>query len=74
MQFHKRRCETWLFIFGSGVLEYGNFLHDLCKENIKSGDFRILHEENWHQYTAKTPTLVLEIQTGKCSERDIVRV
>lgn len=66
-QRHKFRNELWLFIFGWGVFQMPK------PERIKAGQCKFVPCGYWHMFQAKAPTLVLEIQTGKCSERDIER-
>lgn len=68
-QRHKNRKETWLFIFGKGKMLVNKKTH-----LAKKGEQFCIPRNAWHKYTAKTASLVLEIQTGYCSERDIERV
>ena len=74
MQRHKHRDELWLWIFGTGTFDNGNFLERLYHRKKKAGGFEKICGGGWHKFTASKPTLVLEIQYGdKCSERDIER-
>lgn len=72
-QRHKDREELWLFVFGRGKFERSGKGDDYGYWTAKAGDTFVVPKNHWHKYTAENPTLVLEIQTGKCSERDIVR-
>lgn len=70
-QQHNHRRELWLFIFGEGLMK----ICDNTQIATRSGISELIDKNQWHQYTAETDTLVLEIQFGgHCSERDIVRV
>lgn len=67
MQRHKERHELWLFLFGSGKMHRNH--------PPKGGDFALIRQMSWHQYTASKPTLVLEVQYGtSCEESDIERL
>lgn len=67
LQKHKYRTELWLFLKGSGSLYYGG--------SISEGMYAIIPKNEWHQYKAKRPTIVLEIQYGlSCNEQDIERI
>jgi mannose-1-phosphate guanylyltransferase / mannose-6-phosphate isomerase len=69
MQYHNKRSELWCFLSGAGDMYIEGALIA-----VQSGDFRIVHQTYWHQFTAWLPTTVLEIQFGdKCDEKDIVR-
>lgn len=76
-QRHKHRWETWLFIFGKGKFSQSIVEKREGRQHllgfINTGDVIHVNKNEWHQYKADKPTLVLEIQTGKCSERDIER-
>lgn len=70
MQKHKYRNELWLFLTGGGW-----FNNDCDAQNVWDGGWRLVSCESWHQFTAWSKTLVLEIQYGeKCMEEDIVRI
>lgn len=67
MQRHKDRHELWLFLKGEGHMAYST--------PPNKGDVKHIRPHRWHQYTATTKTLVLEIQYGtRCEESDIERV
>lgn len=71
MQRHMSRSELWLFIFGEGEFHKNN----ASTSGKWSGFYKTVEPKTWHQFKARKPSLVLEIQYGqKCSERDIVRV
>lgn len=68
-QYHLKRNELWLFL--SGIGEF------LCEGRrvLTRGDYWLVDVLKVHQYTALSPTWVLEIQYGEtCIEEDIVRV
>lgn len=72
MQRHKFRNELWLFIFGCGFMENKAPLQR--NSFLRRGEFKLIYQNIWHRYKAKTKTLVLEIQYGdKCDETDIER-
>lgn len=75
MQRHMKRSEIWLFLRGDGKMwvskESTVNKHKLFYAG--KGASMIIRALDWHQYTAKTPTFVLEIQTGQCEEEDIER-
>lgn len=67
LQRHFCRDEDWRWVFGKGKLEKnGGFFKNPAREFIRRREL--------HKYTAETPTLVLEIQTGDCREEDIERI
>lgn len=68
MQKHKHRSEIWLFLMGSGKMDFKS-----CYMLAKKGTAINIPALMWHKFTAEKPTLVLEIQTGRCSEKDIER-
>lgn len=71
-QRHKYRSEVWCFLSGLGVFYRDGGANSLY--DVRSGDAVPVTRENWHQYTALKPTLVLEIQYGdQCIEEDIER-
>lgn len=66
LQRHLHRHELWLFLSGEGKMAYST--------PPKAGDYKMIRRHHWHQYTARKPTWVLEIQYGTlCEESDIVR-
>lgn len=67
-QRHFKRSETWCFLFGEGLMRINEH-----SANVRSGSSALVLEADWHQYRAKKPTLVLEVQTGICEESDIER-
>lgn len=73
LQRHCMRHETWLFLFGQGVMQ--NYLNKVSQVIAfrKSGDYEYVQRGNWHHFKAIKPTLVLEVQTGICRESDIER-
>lgn len=72
MQRHKHRDELWLWIFGDGHMLQSQD-QKRASHAPRAGDYLLIEKMRWHKYIAQKPTLVLEIQTGKCSERDIER-
>lgn len=73
LQQHAWRNETWCFIFGEGWMRNHFQLPHVVKKYMTKGQFWTVPIRNWHHYKADKPTLVLEIQTGKCEEEDIFR-
>jgi len=75
MQRHQHRRELWLFIFGTGtMLRLDGRNNEIEIKGKLDGGYLEVDHTMWHQYKAKKPTLVLEVQYGhKCSERDIER-
>lgn len=71
MQRHNNRSENWKNIFGIGVFDPDPIGYDYRNILWKS---RYFERQEWHQYTASSPTLVLETQRGICTETDIERV
>ena len=68
MQKHFKRAETWLCLYGSGLMHV-----DGQEEAMRHGEFSQVRVGAWHQYTADKNTLIIEIQTGECREDDIER-
>ena len=73
LQKHAWRNETWCFLFGQGIM--ANYLDhkSIVKKPVFKGDYTHIPRPNWHHYKAHKRTLVLEVQTGKCEEGDIIR-
>jgi len=68
MQRHLMRNEIWCYLFGLGAFRLNDRSYP-----AKTGSCSMVSVGDWHQYRAKKPTLVLEIQTGICEESDIER-
>ncbi len=74
-QKHAWREEVWLWIFGQGTFKNSfNPPTTWAVSDTKRGDYKKVSRTEWHHYKAKTPTLVLEIQTGVCQEDDIFKM
>lgn len=78
MQRHKERSELWLFLFGDGDLYHElpkSFYSQMsCAYRRKKGGYMPIDFYEWHKFTARKNTLVLEIQAGSnCREDDIER-
>ena len=68
-QYHNQRNELWCVVFGGGILSINN-----QKKPLMKGETAQIFVNDWHQFLAHVPTLILEIQYGPlCSESDIVR-
>lgn len=68
LQRHFKREEKWFFLLGSGL-----FWRDHAGFEARIGDRYHVPVGTWHQYFAHEPTIVLEKQTGICTEDDIER-
>lgn len=65
LQKHKFRNELWLILKGQGK----NMGYP-----YKRGDFLMIGKHEWHKFTARKKTTILEIQFGEvCDENDIER-
>lgn len=71
---HHFRSELWLFLFGRGLVEAGDF-PDVMEYYDTGHRFFSFEPHEWHRYMATRFTVVLEIQYGKkCKGNDIERL
>ncbi len=68
LQKHEERDETWLILQGEGVLE-----RDARSIPLREGVSVHIPRGVWHRVTAKSRMLILEVQTGRPREDDIIR-
>jgi len=69
-QKHQHRAELWCWIFGEGAFKLGENQFFMRHK----GETLMVPKGEWHQYIAKKPTLILEVQHGgMCKENDIER-
>lgn len=73
LQRHFFRSEDWYLLYGRGMLELGHSQIMLSKHGMRKGGGAFIPVKLWHRFTANVSTLVLEIQRGQCSEKDIER-
>lgn len=72
-QRHKQREEIWLFLTGNGLFTKHRHKGRPIKHTIRAGEIQKVGKNIWHHFKALKSTLVLEVQTGTCKERDIER-
>jgi mannose-6-phosphate isomerase-like protein (cupin superfamily) len=79
LQEHKDRSEHWIVVSGEGTLtvQKNKKSKTLMKKKLKPNDYIYIEKEHLHRVFVPsygTTLEIMEIQYGKCSEKDIVRV
>jgi mannose-6-phosphate isomerase len=71
LQLHKRRDEHWFVVEGEGILTVGN-----SSTPIKANDSVDITRYTVHsvECVSEVSLVIVEIQTGTCSEDDIIRL
>jgi mannose-6-phosphate isomerase-like protein (cupin superfamily) len=75
LQSHQLRQETWVIVEGTGELVLGKELTKLSVTQISSLEKYFIDKQMIHRVrnTGNVPLVILELQTGICSEEDIQR-
>tara|TARA_R100001129_G_C5299423_1_gene242111 strand:+ start:212 stop:700 length:489 start_codon:yes stop_codon:yes gene_type:complete len=71
LQLHKKRKELWYVIEGFGTMQIGN-----DEFSIETGDKVTIDKYEVHRVrnSGLIDLVIIEVQTGKCQEDDIIRI
>ena len=71
LQLHRQRDEHWFVLSGAGLLTLGNTTKEIAANDVVTVEKYTVHSVSC---LSEKPLVLIEIQTGKCNEEDIVRL